>query len=145
MSSESDKQQIGIRLPAETVRKIDALRGNQSRADAEGIDLRQWAAATIVAGAALGLTGCQRGGDPPLPAVTPSPSPAAQAQPAVAPDTTPKASELFREGSPPSVTSTNSKPVDPSHALSREEESTAMPLPGQANDHSTLAKDSGKR
>ena len=33
MSSDSDKLQIGIRLPADTVRKIDALRGNQSRAE----------------------------------------------------------------------------------------------------------------
>ena len=33
MSSDSDKVQIGIRLSTDTVRKIDALRGNQSRAE----------------------------------------------------------------------------------------------------------------
>jgi hypothetical protein len=32
----------------------------------------------------------------------------------------------------------------PMKSMTKEEESTAMPLPGQANDHSTLAKDSKK-
>jgi hypothetical protein len=32
----------------------------------------------------------------------------------------------------------------PMKSMTKDEESTAMPLPGQANDHSTLAKDSKK-
>ena len=34
---------------------------------------------------------------------------------------------------------------DPAHTMTKQEESTAMPMAGQANDHSTLAKDPAKK
>ena len=105
--------------------------------------MRYFLAVVTLACSALALIGCQRSGDPPLPTVMPSPT--AQAQPPAVPDTTPKASEVFKEGAPPSATSSNARPVDQSHTLTRQEESTAMPMPGQANDHSTLAKEPAKR
>ncbi len=87
--------------------------------------------------------GCDRNNDsPPRPAVAQTPS--AEARPA-APDTTPKASDAFKEGAPSGTTSTHEKPVDQSRAMTKPEESVAMPMPGQANDHSTLATEGAKR
>jgi len=58
---------------------------------------------------------------------------------------TPKASDAFKEGAPTGTTSTHEKPVDQSHAMTKREESVAMPMPGQANDHSTLAREGANR
>jgi hypothetical protein len=103
------------------------------------------AAALLVAAAVAGLAGCNRTGDQPVPAPKVSQAPGSEVPPVAAPDTTPKASEVFKAGAPPEQTSTNAQPTDASHQLTKQEESTAMPMPGQANDHSTLAKDPVKR
>jgi hypothetical protein len=107
--------------------------------------LKPIAAALLVAAAVTGLVGCNRSGDQQVPAPKVSQAPGVDVPPVAAPDTTPKASEVFKAGAPPEQTSTNARPTDASHQLTKQEESTAMPMPGQANDHSTLAKDPVKR
>lgn len=106
---------------------------------------RRWLAVTFVTGCVLAVGGCGRNGDPPPPLPTVAQKPAADAPLPAAPDTTPKAGDVFKEGAPPGATSTNARPVDQTHAMTRQEESTAMPMPGQANDHSTLATEPVKR
>jgi hypothetical protein len=107
-------------------------------------ELKRAAAALLVVAAAAGLGACNRVGDPVAPAPKVSQAPESPALPAGAPDTTPKASEVFKAGAPPDQTSTNARPTDASHQMTKQEESKAMPMPGQANDHSTLAKDAVK-
>ena len=54
MSFDSDERQIGIRLPADTVRKIDALRGNQSRTEfCRGLIERGWTETDSASGEVL--------------------------------------------------------------------------------------------
>lgn len=102
---------------------------------------RPVAAALLVAAAVAGLVGCNRSGDQQVPAPKVSQAAGSGAPPVATLDNTPKASEVFRTGAPPGQTSTNARSTDASHQLTKQEESMAMPIPGQANDHSTLAKD----
>ena len=103
------------------------------------------AAALLVGAAAVGLFGCNSSSDQSVPAPRVSQAPASAPAPATVPDTTPKASDVFKSGALPPQTSPKSQQADPSHELTKQEESTAMPMAGQANDHSTLAKDPVKR
>jgi hypothetical protein len=98
--------------------------------------------AVIVTGV-LAVGGCHRS-DPPPPLPTVTQVPAVETRP-TPPDMTPKAGEVFKEGAPPITTSTHAKPIDQARAMTKQEETTAMPMPGQANDHSTLATESVKR
>ncbi len=102
------------------------------------------AAALLVGAAAVGLFGCNSSNQS-APAPRVSQAPASAPPPAAAPDTTPKASDVFKTGASPAQASPKAQQVDPSHELTKQEESTAMPMAGQANDHSTLAKDPVKR
>jgi hypothetical protein len=109
------------------------------------MQFKRTAAALLVGAAAVGLFGCDESSERSVPAARASQASPAGTPPAVAADTTPKASDVFKTGAPPAQTSTNAQRTDASHELTRQEESTAMPMPGQANDHSTLAKDPAKR
>ena len=69
--------------------------------------------------------------------------------PPVAPDTKVSAAPAASPQVPPVTEGANSAQTgnaqdQPMKPMTKEEESTAMPQPGQANDHSTLAKDSQK-
>ena len=105
-------------------------------------ELKRTAAALLVGAAAVGLFGC--GNEQPVPAPKASQASAAGPGPGV-PDTTPKAGDVFKAPAAPAQTSTNAQRTDASHELTKQEESAAMPMPGQANDHSTLAKDPATR
>ena len=71
---------------------------------------------------ALAFAGCERRAD----TETPSPSSGATSQPA-----------------PPSAPGADhAKPISPTEEPSAKEERQKMPLPGQANDHSTTARES---
>jgi len=108
------------------------------------MQFKRTAAALLVGAAAVGSFGCGSGEQSvPAPRVSQA-SPGGTPQ-AVVPDTTPKAGDVFKTGAPPAQTSTNAQRTDASHELTKQEEATAMPMPGQANDHSTLAKDPAKR
>jgi hypothetical protein len=68
------------------------------------------------------------------------------AAPPNAPDTTPKAGDVFKDGGANETkTLSNEQQKDPMHTMTKREESTAMPMAGQANDHSTLAPGKGKQ
>ena len=84
----------------------------------------------VVLAVAAGLGACDRASDeaPRAPAAR---APAASSTP----DPTPKAAEVYRETAPPEKTSKH-VPTDPLGPMSKEEEETAMPKAGQANDHS---------
>lgn len=97
----------------------------------------------VIVGA--GMAGCNRSSDEPVPAPRVTQAPATAVPPPVAADATPKASEVFKQGLPPGKESNNQQQADPAHTLTKQEESTSMPMAGQANDHSTLAKDPSKR
>jgi hypothetical protein len=102
-------------------------------------------AAVILVIAGAGLAGCKPVGDNSVPAPKVTQAPATSVAPPASPDTTPKASDVFKDGAPVGKASTNQQQADPSHTLTKQEESTSMPMAGQANDHSTLAKDPTKR
>jgi hypothetical protein len=103
------------------------------------------AAALLVGAAAVGVFGCNRSGEQPVPAPKASQASAVDAPAPGVPDTTPKAGDVLKAPAAPAQTSTNAQRTDASHELTKQEEATAMPMPGQANDHSTLAKDSATR
>lgn len=108
------------------------------------LQFKRTAVALLVGAAAVGLFGCSRGGEQPVPAPKASQASAAEPAPGV-PDTTPKAGDVFKAPAAPAQTSTKAPSTDASHELTKQEESAAMPMPGQANDHSTLAKDPATR
>jgi hypothetical protein len=103
----------------------------------------------LQSGRALGLglivTGvvaaCGRGGDPPPPVVPPDTASAAATS---APDTTPKAADVFKDGAAPKAAAGDPK-AGSLEPMTREQESRSMPLPGQANDHSSPAAQPAKR
>lgn len=97
-------------------------------------------AAMVVAIAATGLVACNGTSDKsePLSKITEPPAAAATAEPATpaAPDiaaTTPATTAT----TPDTTASTDAQPAISSRTMTAKEESTAMPMHGQANDHST--------
>lgn len=101
-------------------------------------------AATLATGAA-GVLGCSSDKTSSIPSPRVSQATASDTPPASQRDTTPKASDAFKDGVTPPRPSGDPQQADPSHTMTRQEESTAMPMAGQANDHSTLAKDPAKK
>ncbi|MGH8851746.1 MAG: hypothetical protein ACREYD_12185 [Casimicrobiaceae bacterium] len=132
-----------------------------ARANAGGTGSRPLLIALMAIAIAVGAGACSRSADktastdkPELTPTTPSIGPP-PAQPA--PEMPPKASTVFESsqtpgapanatnGAPPNAGSTG-QGSDPTakESMSKAEESTAMPKPAQANDHSTLATDGKK-
>ena len=91
-------------------------------------------AVAIIGVATLGLLACSNSNDQSPPAAKVSEAPATAAQPVAAAEATPGGAT--KEQALPDTTSTDAKSPDPSRPMTKKEESTAMPLPGQANDHS---------
>ena len=89
----------------------------------------------IIGAATLGLLACSNSSDQPPPAKV-SEAPATVAQPAAAVEAAPGGGDATKEQALPDTASTDAKSPDPSRPMTKKEESTAMPLPGQANDHS---------
>lgn len=89
---------------------------------------------------ALALGACSRSEPtstqavPPAPAMTQAPSATPSGDPAAASSPAPAAD-------PSATANANDPPMQP---MTKAEESAAMPMPGQANDHSTLASDPRK-
>ena len=111
---------------------------------------------SIFAGAALAmvLAGCQRSDTPAVTSHGTPPQPVASATPIPqmpnADSAVPDAATAFaaqdaaaKTKSMQDTTALQQKP-DPQEKMTKVEESKAMPLPGQANDHSTTALDKGK-
>jgi hypothetical protein len=106
------------------------------------------AAFAVCAIFSLLLTACQKAGEPPKPVTSDSgaaSAPAAGGSVAAPPATVPPSDAAMKpEGAAAPSTSgdhnaaTQATPKD----LSKPEEKTAMPMPGQANDHSNTAKPS---
>lgn len=104
-------------------------------------------AAMVVAIAATGLVACNGTSDKsePLSKITEPPAAAATAEPATpaAPDiaaTTPATTATTPDSAattPDTTASTDAQPAISSRTMTAKEESTAMPMHGQANDHST--------
>lgn len=93
-------------------------------------------AVAIIGVATLGLLACSNSNDQSSPAAKVSEAPAAVAPPAAAVEATPGARDVTKEQAPPDGPSADAKSPDPSRPMTEKEESTQMPLPGQANDHS---------
>ena len=92
----------------------------------------QWQNGLLAFVIVLALAACDRS-----PAHPPEASPAA-----VAPTASPLPAPSGTEGTKREATANaNDQPMK---SMTKAEESTSMPMPGQANDHSTLAKDSKK-
>lgn len=85
----------------------------------------------LVLGAAL--TACDR-----APQAAPNAKMSAAPPPAVS---TPSVPPVAEGANSAETSNADNQPMKP---MTKEEESTSMPQPGQANDHSTLAKDSKK-
>jgi hypothetical protein len=79
-----------------------------------------------------GMAACDRAPERPPEAPPATVAPAASALPA------PSGTEGTKRGE---TSNANDQPMK---SMTKAEESTSMPMPGQANDHSTLAKDSKK-
>jgi hypothetical protein len=93
-------------------------------------------ALAIMGVATLGLLACSNSSDQPPPAKV-SQAPAPIAPPAAAPDAAPGTGDMMKGQALPDAASTDAKSPDPSRPMTKQEESTEMPLPGQANDHSS--------
>lgn len=91
----------------------------------------------LIAALALGagIAACDR-----APQAVPDAKLSAVPQPAAPPPSVPV--PAVTEGA--NSAQTANAPDKAMKSMTKEEESTSMPLPGQANDHSTLAKDSKK-
>lgn len=89
----------------------------------------------IIGAATLGLLGCGNSNDQAPPAKV-SEAPATVTQPVAPPEATPGAGDVTKDPAPPDTASADAKSSDPSRPMTKQEESTKMPLPGQANDHS---------
>jgi hypothetical protein len=79
-----------------------------------------------------GIAACDRASERPPDAPTATVAPTASAPPA------PSVTEGIKRGE------TSNANDQPFKSMTKAEESTTMPQPGQANDHSTVAKDSKK-
>ncbi len=100
----------------------------------------------FVATLMVGLVACSPGGDKSVPAPGVMRAPAAAAPSPSAPDATPKAGDVFKDGAATeNKAAMNEQQKDPMRTMTKREESTAMPMAGQANDHSTLATEKGKK
>jgi hypothetical protein len=86
----------------------------------------------ILLGLGAGIAACDRAPQ------RPPDGPAATVTPTVSPLPAPSATE---DTKPTETANANDQPMK---SMTKAEESTSMPQPGQANDHSTLAKDSKK-
>lgn len=99
--------------------------------------------AIALVGIALGVGGCSKSGQPPpdiQPGTTSSPTQGSSSSPS-----TPAAAPSQGSSSSGTTPSDTAKASDPPMApMTKEGESKAMPMPGQANDHSTLANDKKK-
>lgn len=89
-------------------------------------------AVVILLGLGAGIAGCDRAPQ------QPPPVPAATVAPSVAALPVPSATEDKKRGE---TANANDEPMK---SMTKAEESTSMPQPGQTNDHSTLANDSKK-
>jgi hypothetical protein len=99
----------------------------------------------VMAGAMIGgVLGCSPDDNNRIPAPRVTQAATPDTPPASRPDNPPKASDAFKEGVTPKASS-DPQQSDPAHTMTKQEESTAMPMAGQANDHSTLAKDPAKK
>jgi len=85
-----------------------------------------------------GLAACDR---TPQPAHDSSAATTASSPAATAPVSLPPSPSTIEGIKPSGTANANDQPMK---SMSKEEESTSMPQPGQANDHSTVAKDSKK-
>ena len=99
--------------------------------------------ALLIAGAIMLVAACNRPASPPAPntsTLTPStPAPAADNSTPNTAATEPQTPSAAQSEQPrTNVATDNSSPLP---TMSKEEESNSMPQPGQANDHSTTAKD----
>lgn len=108
-------------------------------------EFRQVVGLAMLAVAAIGLAACSPDADRAVPKPRAATTAPATALPAPPPETAPRASDVLAESAPPDKTSTHARPSDPQKPLTKEEESTAMPLAGQANDHSNPAAQPAKR
>ncbi len=90
----------------------------------------------IMGVATVGLLACSNSSDQVPPADKVSQAPAPDAQPAATPDAAPGAGDMMKNQALPDTASTDAKSPDSSRPMTKQEESTEMPLPGQANDHS---------
>ncbi len=85
---------------------------------------------------AAALAGCEKAEAPPTPAVE---SPSSTSSSVAAPSEAMPPSEAAIPVQPPTNGDTASGPAQSTpNELSKEQESSAMPLPGQANNHSTV-------
>jgi hypothetical protein len=118
----------------------------QERAMNTNGEFKQVVGLAMLAVAAIGLAACSPDADRAVPEPRAAmEAPATAAPPAPPPETAPKASEVLTERAPADKTSTHARPSDPQKPITKEEESTAMPLAGQANDHSNPAAQPAKR
>ena len=86
----------------------------------------------ILLGSGAGIAACDRAPQ------RPPDGPAAAIAPTVAPLPAPSATDVIKRAE---TANANDPPMK---SMTKAEESTSMPQPGQANDHSTLVKDSKK-
>lgn len=95
--------------------------------------------------AVLATAACGPREDRPAPGTPLTPDPAAApAPPATAPAPTPPVPKLPDPQAPDGPTARDSKAANPKGEMTPQEESTAMPKPGQANTHSTPSLESSK-
>ena len=93
-----------------------------------------WRVFVILLVLGASITACERAPQrvPDAPAATTSPTP---------PAPPPSASTVMEGAKSAETANANDQPMK---SMTKAEESTSMPQPGQANDHSTVAKDSKK-
>jgi hypothetical protein len=84
---------------------------------------------------AAGISACDRAPE------RPPQEPTAQVAPTPVPNPPPTAAAVTEGARPREGASANDQPMK---SMTKAEESNSMPMPGQANDHSTVAKDSKK-
>jgi hypothetical protein len=89
---------------------------------------------------ALAMGGCDRTSDVP-PANTSSAAPATNNPPSTAPDASAVAQAPSTAGPASDTANGNDEPMK---TMTKAQENTSMPMPGQVNDHSTLAGDPKK-
>ena len=102
---------------------------------------------SILIGAALSmlLLGCQKQDEPAVARVQPSAIVTNNAAPIPQmPTSDPSLPEVAGKATATQDTTALQRKADPQAKMTKEEESKAMPLPSQANDHSTTALDKSK-
>ena len=110
-----------------------------------------WLVTLLALLALLALSGCDRKpADPPLPKSTlntPVAVASAVVSSSVTPDpSVPSAAATVAAKAEPAASTARDEPANrPPDVLTKAQESNAMPMPGQVNNHSTTANDGGKR